>query len=136
MSKSLPTNSFAGGATIDLNKPTPVAYNPNDPKNEFPKMLYHQTKKDANWLAEHKRITLYNNLHPEKPEILPHVPAAFVIVKNKKEEEQMIASGFGLRPPAIEEVDQFGKETDTDETLCARGCGNPPHKGACKSRAN
>ena len=125
------SNSFVSGATIDLNRPPKVAYNPNAPENQYPKMLYHQTKKDPNWLAEHKRLTLYNSLHPEKPEILPVVPAAFVLVKNQAEEKAKLAEGFGLRPPAQPEVDEFA--SIGDETLCSRGCGNRPHRGACKS---
>ena len=73
MTAPLSANSFVGGASIDLGKPPRVAYDPR--QHEYPKMLYHPTKKDPNWLAEHKRITLYNSLHPEKPEILPVVPA-------------------------------------------------------------
>jgi len=124
------SNSFVGGATIDLNRPPQVAYNPHDPKNQYPKMLYHQTKKDPNWLAEYNRIKLYNSLHPEKPEILPTVPAAFVIVKNAEEEKAKLANGFGLRPPADPEVDEFASVRE--EALCSRGCGNPPHRGFCK----
>jgi hypothetical protein len=129
MTQPLSANSFVGGAAIDLNKPPKVAYNPRD--HEFPKLLYHQTKKDPNWLAEHKRITLYNSLHPEKPEVLPVVPAAFVRVDNKEQEQKKLAEGFGLRPPSDPEVDEFAAVKG--EALCSRGCGNAPHRGACKT---
>ena len=129
MTQTLSTNSFVGGASIDLNKPPRVPYNPNDPKNAYPKMLYHKTKKDPVWLAEHKRLTLYNSLHPEKPEILPVVPAAFVIVHNKEQEQEKLANGFQSRPPAQEEVDEFANVSG--EALCSRGCGKKPHRGSC-----
>lgn len=129
MTQPLSQNSFVGGASIDLNKPPKTAYNPRD--HEFPKLLYHQTKKDPNWLAEHKRITLYNSLHPEKPEVLPVVPAAFVRVDNKEQEEKKMKEGFGLRPPSDPEVDEFAEVRS--ETLCSRGCGQAPHRGACKT---
>ena len=124
-------NRFVSGATIDLNRPPREPYNPNDPKNHYPKMLYHQTKKDPVWFNEHKRIMLYNSLHPEKPELLPAVPAAFKIVNNKAEEETALKAGFGLRPPA-EPKDAEEAGEDNGETLCSRGCGNPPHRGSCK----
>jgi len=126
MSKSLSTNSFVGEKSIDLNKPPMETYNPYDPKNEYPKMLYHQTKKDPNWAAEHRRITLHNSLHPEKPELLPTVPPAFVIVKNKQEEEARLSQGFQLKPPVV-------REEASEEPLCSRGCGSAPHKGSCKA---
>ena len=131
MGKSLSTNSFIGGAAIDLNKPQQAAYNPHDPKNEYPKMLYHPTKKDVYWAAEYRRITLYNKLHPEKMMLLPVVPAAFVVVQDKKQEEAKLSEGFKLRPPAQpEEKDEFADVKD--ETLCSRGCGRAPHGGRCK----
>jgi hypothetical protein len=68
-------------------------------------MLYHQTKKDPIWMQEHRRITLYNSLHPEKPELLPVVPFMTVIVQSKEEQEQKLKEGFGLRAPS-EEVDE------------------------------
>ena len=131
MGKSLSTNSFIGGASIDLGKPQQVAYNPHDPKNEYPKMLYHPTKKDVNWAAEHKRITLYNKLHPEKMMLLPVVPAAFVVVQDKKQEEAKLGEGFKLRPPA--EPDDAEVSDEQEERLCSRGCGREPHGGRCKS---
>ena len=126
MGQSLSTNSFIGGASIDLNNPPRQAYNPRD--HEYPKMLYHPTKKDPNWLAEFKRITLYNSLHPEKPQILPVVPSAFVVVQNAEQEEKQLKEGFQLRPPAEKEE----SEPENNETLCSRGCGRVPHRGACK----
>jgi hypothetical protein len=126
-------NRFVSGAAIDLNRPPREPYNPNDPKNQYPKMLYHQTKKDPNWLREHKRLTLYNSLHPEKPELLPTVPAAFIVVKNKHEEEAALKDGFALRPPAEEVAEEFADLND--EVLCSRGCGQAPHKGRCKTVA-
>ncbi len=131
MSQPQSTNFFVGGATIDLNRPPREAYNPRDPKNEFPKMLYHATKKDPNWLAEHKRITLYNSLHPEKPELLPTVPAAFVIVKSPEEEKKRLTEGFQLKAPSVPEVDEFA--SISGEALCSRGCGSAPHRGSCKT---
>jgi hypothetical protein len=125
MSRSLSTNSFVGEKSIDLNKPPHVAYNPYDPKNEYPKMLYHQTKKDHNWMAEHRRIMQHNSLHPEKPEILPTVPPANIVVKSRQEEEMKLTQGYQLKPPPVQ-------EEAAEETLCSRGCGSVPHRGACK----
>ena len=127
-------NRFISGATVDINRPPREAYNPRDPKNEYPKMLYHQTKKDPAIHAEFKRITLHNSLHPEKPEILPAVPAAFVIVQNKQQEEVQIKAGFAFRPPEAKPSPEESAEDD-GETLCSRGCGKPPHKGMCKGVA-
>lgn len=124
------SNSFVGGASIDLNRPPKAPYNHMDPKNQYPKMLYHPTKKDPNWLAEFKRLTLYNSLHPEKPEILPVVPPAFIIVNNADEEKTKLAAGFVAKPPAPPEVDEFADVAG--EALCSRGCGGRPHRGACK----
>lgn len=132
MPKSLSPNSFAGSATIDIGRPPRESYNPRDPKNQYPKMLYHQTKKDPNWLREHRRITLYNSLHPEKPELLPHVPYAFVVVNSPEEEKAFLGQGFGLRAPAQpQEKDEWdGME---NEVLCSRGCGKKPHRGSCSA---
>lgn len=131
MSRAQATNFFVGGASVDINKPPREAYNPRDPKNEYPKMLHHQTKKDPNWLKEHKRLTLYNSLHPEKPELLPAVPYAFVIVNNKQEEEAQLKQGFGFKPPAQpEQAEEFAELAG--EVLCSRGCGAVPHRGSCK----
>lgn len=125
MSRSLSTNSFIGEKSIDINKPPMATYNPYDPKNEYPKMLYHQTKKDPNWLAEHKRISLHNSLHPEKPELLPTVPPLNIIVKNREEQESKMAQGFQLKPPPVQE--------ESEEPMCSRGCGSATHRGACKA---
>lgn len=122
------SNFFVGGASIDLNRPPKEAYR----HQEYPKMLYHQTKKDPNWLAEHKRITLYNSLHPEKPELLPTVPAAFIQVNSKEEEEAALKRGFQLKPPPDPSAKAEEEAMDSGETLCSRGCGNPPHRGSCK----
>ncbi len=127
-------NRFVSGATIDLNRPPREAYNPNDPKNRYPKMLYHPTKKDPNWEKEFKRITLYNSLHPEKPEILPVVPAASTIVKSAPEEEARLAEGWQSRPPKIEAVEVADESQGDDGPKCSRGCGNPPHRGSCKTQ--
>jgi len=94
------SNHFASPQNIDIGRPVRVPYDPR--QHEYPKMLYHQTQRDKNWLAEHKRLTLYNQLHPEKPEILPSVPFASIIVGSKSEEEQRLKEGWGLRPPALE----------------------------------
>lgn len=124
-------NRFVSGATIDINRPPREPYNPNDPKNKYPKMLYHQTEKDPNWAREHQRITLYNSLHPEKPELLPAVPAKFLTVNNQAEETRALAQGYGLRPPEdSQEEDDFG--VGNSPVACSRGCGKPPHKGTCK----
>lgn len=122
-----PTNFFVGEKSVDINRPPREAYH----HQEYPKMLYHQTKKDPNWLAEFKRITLHNSLHPEKPEILPVVPPAFVTVHNKQEEEAKLSQGFGLKPPP-QAQDEEPFSALAGEVLCSRGCGNAPHRGACK----
>jgi hypothetical protein len=128
MGKSL-QNNFVSGKAIDINKPAQVAYDPR--QHQYPKMIYHQTKKDPNWLAEHKRLTLYNSLHPEKPELLPNVPYAFTIAKTEEDEKRLLATGeWGLRAPHQPEQDEFANLRD--EALCSRGCGNPPHRGSCK----
>ena len=129
MSQAQSPNFFVGGKSVDINRPPRLPYNPRD--HEYPKMLYHKTKKDPNWLAEHKRLTLYNSLHPEKPELLPVVPAAFVIVNNKDEEAARLSQGFALRPPDEPEVDEFANVQG--EALCSRGCGEKPHRGSCKT---
>ncbi len=127
MSRSLSSNSFVGNASIDLNKPAREAYR----HQEYPKMLYHQTKKDPIWLAEFRRVTLYNSLHPEKPELLPTVPAAFVMVNNETEEKMRFGQGFQLRPPAEPpQAEEFAELAG--EVLCSRGCGAAPHRGSCK----
>jgi len=124
-------NRFVSGASIDINRPPQAPYNPNDPKNKYPKMLYHPTKKDQNWSREHQRIELHNKLHPERPEILPEVPAAFIVVKNHDEEAKAMKDGFGARAPHVEpETEDF--DADMDKGLCSRGCGLPPHRGSCK----
>lgn len=127
MSRAQSTNFFVGEKSVDINRPPREAYR----YQEYPKMLYHQTKKDPNWLAEFKRITLHNSLHPEKPEILPVVPAAFVTVHNKQEEETKLGQGFGLKPPPAP-TDEEPFANLEGQVLCSRGCGNAPHRGACK----
>jgi hypothetical protein len=128
----LVTNRFVSGKVVDINNPQRAPYNPFDPKNEFPKMLYHPTEKHPAWVAEHKRLTLYNALHPEKPELLPTVPAKNIIVKSKEEESAKLRAGWSLKPPAAEP--QVEEEAGDEEgaALCSRGCGNPPHRGSCK----
>ena len=130
MTAPLSANSFVGGASIDLGKPPRVAYDPR--QHEYPKMLYHPTKKDPNWLAEHKRITLYNSLHPEKPEILPVVPPLFLVVNDKETEQKKLAEGWLLKAPA--ESEQAEVSGDGGEVLCSRGCGQKPHRGSCKAQ--
>lgn len=126
-----PTNRFVSGASIDINKPAREPYNPRDPKNEFPKMLYHPTKKNAVAEKEFKRITLYNSLHPEKPELLPEVGYDYIVVKDKREEDAKLKEGYQFRAPAPPEPQSV---EDDGETLCSRGCGNAPHRGSCKMK--
>jgi hypothetical protein len=128
MGKQQSTNFFVSNQSIDINKPAKVAYDPR--QHQYPKMLYHPTKKDQNWLAERKRLELYNSLHPEKPEILPNVPAASIIVQSAEEEAQKIKQGWALRAPKEAEVDEFASLQG--EALCSRGCGQVPHRGSCK----
>lgn len=59
----------------DINNPPHINYNPHDPKNEFPKMLY--------------------------PANYPNAKA--VVVKSKEEEAKQLKKGFSLRPPVKEE---------------------------------
>lgn len=121
-----PTNFFVGGASVDINKPPREAYR----HIEYPKMLHHQTMKDPITLKEFKRITLHNSLHPEKPELLPTVSHAFIIVNSKAEEDSALTRGFGLKPPAPEpQPEEFAEEAG--QVLCSRGCGNRPHRGKC-----
>jgi len=133
MPQSPSPNRFVSGAVVDINKPGREPYNPRDPKNEFPKMLYHPTLKHAGWKAEYKRIVKYNALHPEKPELLPTVPARQITVKNKDEEEAKIKAGWQYRPPAIEAAPEEDAVSDDGEVLCSRGCGREPHPGRCKA---
>ncbi len=67
------TNMFAvdqpqQGAIVDINNPPRKNYNPHDPKNEFPKMLYH------------------------------HESGHVLVVKSAKEERLATARGFQLKP--------------------------------------
>jgi hypothetical protein len=126
-------NRFVSGATVDINKPPREPYNPNDPKNHYPKMLYHPTKKNEAEEKEFKRVTLYNSLHPEKPELLPSVGPKFILVHSKQEEQKRLDEGYQSRPPAIPPQSEEEAEAD-GETLCSRGCGQPPHRGACKKQ--
>lgn len=126
------TNHFASSKMIDINNPPKPAYNPRDPANEFPKMLFHQTEKHPLELAEFKRITKFNALHPDKPEILPPVGAKYIIVKDKAEQDRMLSRGYGLRAPNIEtESTEENAVDDSGAVLCSRGCGKEPHPGRC-----
>jgi hypothetical protein len=67
------TNSFtvdkpAGPPITDINNPPHVNYNPHDPKNEFPKMLYH------------------------------HESGRVLNVANEKEQKAALKRGFDLKP--------------------------------------
>jgi hypothetical protein len=126
-------NRFVSGAVVDINAPAREPYNPRDPKNEFPKILYHPTLKHPQWEAEYKRIVKYNALHPEKPELLPTVPAKQVKVNNKQEEEAKIKDGWQFRPPAIAPAPEEEAADDEGQVLCSRGCGREPHPGRCKA---
>jgi hypothetical protein len=125
-----PTNFFVSGQSIDLNKPAKEAYR----HQEYPKMVYHPTMKDPVTLKEHKRITLYNSLHPEKPELLPSVTPAFKMVNSKEEETAALQQSWQSKPPA--ESPHPSEFADVDgEALCSRGCGEKPHRGKCAAVA-
>lgn len=60
MNKVTPVrNEFAvdyqQGQTIDLSKPLKVPYNPHDPKNEFPKLIYHHENGHVLQVADAKQ---------------------------------------------------------------------------------
>ena len=120
-------NFFAGERSFDLSKPKtkPV------PFQEFPKMLHHPIAKDPGWLKEKARIELYNQLHPEKPELLPYVPHLTVIVQNKEEQAVQMAKGYELTPPVDKKTDELGEELPP--TMCGRGCGRTTHPGRCRA---
>jgi hypothetical protein len=122
------SNSFVSGKMVDINHPPRVPYDPR--KNQFPRMLYHATKRDSNWQKEYDRIVLYNKLHPEKMELLPTVPYLTIVVKDEHEMSAKMEEGWLKNPPAVYGNDEV--EPDSDERLCSRGCGAAPHRGSCK----
>jgi hypothetical protein len=136
MARTPSPNRFVSGAVVDINAPAREPYNPRDPKNEFPKILYHPTLKHQGWENEYKRLVKYNALHPERPEILPMVPARQIVVKSKAEEEAKIKEGWQNRPPAIPTTSPEEEAVDeSGEVLCSRGCGQEVHPGKCKKVA-
>ena len=81
-SPNLVKNHFAVDAPtetiVDINNPPHKNYNPNDPKNEFPKMLY--------------------------PANYPLSKA--VIAGSKEEEAKLVKKGFSLKPPKVERAEE------------------------------
>ncbi len=132
MARTPSPNRFVSGAVVDINAPAREPYNPRDPKNEYPKILYHPTLKHPGWLAEYKRIVKYNALHPERPELLPDVPAKMVTVKNKAEEDARLREGYQHRAPALAPAPEEEAADEQGNVLCSRGCGQEVHPGKCK----
>jgi hypothetical protein len=131
MPRSLSPNSFVAGKMVDINHPPQAAYNPRD--HEYPKMLYHPTEGHPAWAAERKKIARYNALHPDKPEIMPEVPAKTIQVNSNEEEEAKLKAGWLLRAPQRVPEPEEEEIVDTDgAALCSRGCGRAPHRGSCK----
>jgi hypothetical protein len=125
------SNSFVSGKMVDINNPPRVPFDPR--KNQFPRMLYHPTAKDKNWLAEYNRIVLYNKLHPEKMELLPTVPYLTIIVKNEEEMAAKMKEGYLKNPISVYGEDEV--LPDAEAELCSRGCGKSPHRGSCTGGA-
>jgi hypothetical protein len=98
------TNSFAvdyaaGNSVIDINNPPRKPYNPHDPKNEFPKMLYNHETGKVLTVASTKEEQVAIKKHGFKREPAPdreyHLAKSGMVAPMKQEaeprEEAMIA---------------------------------------------
>lgn len=107
------TNSFtvdkpAGPVVTDINNPPHVNYNPFDPKNEFPKMVYHhksgRVMKVANLLEQKAAIKRGFDLKPSPGHDYSKVSKAgiaAIAVAGPKREEEMSAEELA----ALDEAD-------------------------------
>ena len=131
-------NKFAGQEPEyrDMSKPVHVPYR----FEEFPKTLYHPTEKTKFSVIARKKAETNNQLHPDKPELIPDLIALTVTVASAAEQEQWEAKGFseqaphpygedsGAEPLTLEDEIQAERQIE----LCSRGCGNPRHMGKCR----
>jgi hypothetical protein len=109
----LPINKFVTDVSDPATSARPDTknikpYNPNDPKNEFPKMLYSEEFDEAierrrAQIAQHNR-TLRDPLQCRQ---LPDRVRLTKVVASKAEEREYLAKGYGLKPPPPLDVDEF-----------------------------
>lgn len=126
---------------IDIHHPE---LSPNWPRykhQDYPRMLYHPTKLNPNVEAARKGIRIRNEKNPTlAPLDLPASQPLSIIVKDAGEEKAYREQGYVKTPPflaneeetvqAVSQVDPLANPV-ADVTMCARGCGKPPHRGAC-----
>lgn len=122
------SNAFQGRAAGDPSKPFTPAYK----HQEYPKMLYHPQNFTPASVTAKRRIELHNQLHPEKPEIIPSLERVTAVVESAEKERIYLEQGWLQKPPATA-TDELVEEGEVagDERLCSRGCGKPPHPGRC-----
>lgn len=119
----LQNNFTAGNPNYrDISKPVVQPYR----YQEYPKTMYHPSQKTPRSILARQKAELNNQLHPDKPELVPDLEIVSVIVADEKEEKQMIAKGFSETPPH-----PYEGSPEPQKELCDF-CGLPSHKGRCK----
>jgi hypothetical protein len=102
--------SLGGLQIIDFHHPErspgwPI-YNVNDPRNQWPQLLYHSTEKDPRNEERRLGIRRRNEANPHlAPMDVPDSEPLVVKVNNTKEREVAFAAGFVATPPERQKID-------------------------------
>ena len=118
----------------DMSRPVVMPY----VYREYPKTLYHPTQKTPRSVLAQAKVLKHNELHPDKPELVPQLEIVSMIVNDEAEEKAWLAKGWSLTAPAPdvpkdELAELAGAGLGTDEEECPK-CGAPKHAGRCKAK--
>lgn len=121
-------NSFQATPPRDLSKAVVQPYR----YQEFPKIMYHPTNKTPQSVLARNKVLKHNELHPERPEVLPDLLPVTLTVKDEAEQKKAEARGFQEQAPHPypEEAD----EQTFQEELGANATEDTHARAASKTR--